>query len=158
MNIFEVSELTRRNRTEQAYVLYWFRHPDKGSAFERNTRYARWLPGWIILRLIQKLRYNGFLFYECDEFIGHVFFQAHPREWRVFSILSTVEGKGHAQRMLAEFLCRAHEVSHLTGVRIGAGGNKAIHHIWEKTVNGKLNGVIFPLKAGVVPGTIEFVR
>lgn len=159
MNIYKVSDTTRRDKAQRAYVVRWIKNPDKGSVFEKKTRWIRWLPGWMLIWLMMRQKYDGLLFYEGDQFIGHIFYQKHSHDWRGFSIrtVKALEGRGYAQKMIVEFLKLAWMESHLKGVKIGAGGNPAILHICQKVIDGKL-GLLFSVKAGDVPGSILFVH
>ncbi len=162
MNIQMVSGTKRRHKAERAYVVHWIRNPDKGSAFDRKTRLIRWLPGWFLIWLMGRLKYEGMLFYEGVDFVGHIFFQKHAKDWRAFSVFVTehARGRGYAQKMVAEFLTLAHEEEHLKSVMIGAGGigeigDAIVLHISKKAANNQL-GLPFSLMAGVRPGSVLF--
>ena len=159
MHIYKVSDTTRRDKAQRAYVTSWIKNPDKGSDFDKKTRWIRWLPGWILIRLMIRLKYDGLLFYEGDQFIGHIFYQRHKYDWRAFSVgvIPRFRGMGFAQKMLVEFMKHAWAESHLRGVKIGAGGHPKILHICKKVADNRL-GLLFSVKAGDSPGSILFVR
>ena len=44
----EVGRIARKDVWARDYVMDQIRHPDKGSVFERHTRFVRWLPDSVI--------------------------------------------------------------------------------------------------------------
>lgn len=159
MKIFKVSEIGCDQRKQREYVVYWIKNPDKGSSFAKNTRFLRWLPGFFLIFLLCRLKYNGLLFYEGDDLIGHLFYKECVNDWRLFSInvSEKFRGQHYAKKMLTEFLKLAYGEKHISGVKIGAGGNKAVLHLWNEAIDNKL-GLPFCLKAGAGIGSVVFVR
>ncbi len=143
----------------ERYLVDWIKHPDPGSAFERNTRLIRWLPGWILIILLELCGYDGVIILSDTTVIGHCFFQKHRQDWRAFSVFVKAEerGKQYAQLMHKMFLEEAYKDPRILAVRIGAGGNEAILRIWKKFIDGE---IVVPctIEAGTGIGWIRFLR
>jgi len=160
MNTYKVSELASRHRAQRAYVIHWATHPDKGSSFERATRFIQWLPdGFLFFLLVRCLRYDGLICYEEGELLGHVFLQRHRRHWGVFSVFvaERFRRRGIAKNMVAECLRHAYVETGILRVHIGSGGDPAIQHIAELAIENKLC-LPFPLKHGDKKGAVAFIR
>lgn len=141
------------------YLVHWIKYPDPSSAFARKTFFLRWLPGFVLVWLLLRLDYDGFVLCDNEMVIGHVFFQKHKADWRAFSVFVKEEyrGNAYAQLLLLKFMDAAHADPKITAVRLGAGGDKAIVNIWRKFLAGSIV-VPFAIEEGDFIGWIRFVR
>ncbi|MEK7170616.1 MAG: GNAT family N-acetyltransferase [Patescibacteria group bacterium] len=158
MQLFKVSKLEPKQKAQRDYVVHWAKNPDKGSLFARITFLIRWLPAeWLFFLLVKCLRYDGFIFYEGSTLIGHIFFQKHWKEWRVFSfvVVPELRGKKHSRNMLAAFLQEAHDDIRLAGVRIGAGRHEIMKHLCDVAIQKKLD-LPFSVYSGRCAGMLDF--
>lgn len=122
----------------EEYVLYWARHPQPGSIFAKLTRFLRWLPDSAYLFTLRKLRYGGHILFLKGRPIGHIFYQQHGSEIHMFSI--EVEHiwrtMGYGNRLMRSFLLEMGERDDIDILRISAGGDERVVHMWRKTLAG----------------------
>ncbi|MES2223492.1 MAG: GNAT family N-acetyltransferase [Patescibacteria group bacterium] len=158
MKTHQASKTSFFQRYEQAYISRQIKNPDKGSNFEIASRYFRWLPEYLLIQLLKIAKYDGILFYENDQIIGHIFYQKHPEGWKVFSVhvSDNLRGKGYGQKMISTFLITAHNQG-LKRVRIGAGGSVTLEHICTKVISGGLT-LPFKVRRGDTTGWLNFVQ
>lgn len=109
----------------QVYIVWWVRHPDKGSTFEAMTSALRDLPDQEIVPSLQRLGYDGLLYPASGDLAGHVFFQAKDGEVSAFS--AAVSNSFRGGRRWATFsLDYVAYAASLPGVRrasVGTGRN-----------------------------------
>jgi hypothetical protein len=142
-----------------AYLVHWIKHPDAGSDFERKTRLIRWLPGCFLVWLLELFGYDGIVLIKDETVIGHVFFQKHATDWRAFSVFIREDHRrnAYAQLLLKDFLEGAYRDSRIAQVRIGAGRDAVILHIWQEFLKGEITGQ-FAIEEGNSVGWIKFIR
>lgn len=122
------------------YVLHWARNPKPGSKFARFTWMLRLLPDFMYLWALRRLHYGGQLMLdETGSVIGHVFYQRHGDEIHLFSIEVHEEHRerGYANRLMHSFLIEMGHRTHINWLRISAGGDETVIHLWKKTLGGK---------------------
>lgn len=111
--------------TVHAYLVWWMRHPDKGSTFEARTSALSELPDEQVVPSLHLLGYDGLL-YPCEgEIAGHVFFQKRDGELSAFSAAVTKFFRG-GRRWATFSLDYVAYASALPGVRrasVGTGRN-----------------------------------
>jgi GNAT superfamily N-acetyltransferase len=126
----------------QNYVLHWARNPKPGSIFARLTRLTRMLPDAVYLWALRELRYSGLVLVNEGKIVGHAFYQQHGDEVHLFSVEvhPSYRGLGYANRVVEMFLndmcLRCVDVN---WVRISAGGDPAMLHMWHKALLGDYN-------------------
>ncbi|HVU79806.1 MAG TPA: GNAT family N-acetyltransferase [Candidatus Paceibacterota bacterium] len=110
----------------------WIHRPNRGSAFERATRYVRWLPEGLLLRMFIRRGYDGFLAMEDGAIIGHVFFQRHGDTLHLFSIETKEDRRrqGIGSSLLESFLRFAWDRG-FRHVRLGAGKDPNMEGLWQ---------------------------
>ena len=107
------------------YVFWWIRHPETDGAFEAKTRWVRWLPAQVVLRLLLAIGYDGLIYARGGRIVGHVFWQRHGAALHGFStaVPEGLEGGGYAAVMLLDFVAHAAHVPGITRARVGRGRN-----------------------------------
>ncbi|PYR58886.1 MAG: hypothetical protein DMF85_09425 [Acidobacteria bacterium] len=90
------------------YVFWWIRHPETDGAFDAKTRWVRWLPARVVLRLLLAVGYDGLIY---------------ARGGRIVGVPEGLEGGGYAAVMLLDFVAHAAHVPGITRARVGRGRN-----------------------------------
>src|SRR5262245_61301125 len=67
------------------HIVWWSRHPDAGSAFERATEDVPDSSDASRVANLHALGYDGLLYRQHGKIIGHVFFQRHGSALHGFS-------------------------------------------------------------------------
>ena len=113
------------------YVLWWITHPRPGSTFEARTRWLRWLPGTLLLRVLSGLGYDGLLYPIADAIIGHVFFQRRGHAVHGFStaVGAAVGGTGFSVVMMLDYLAHAAQLPSVRMARVGTGRNNVTQRL-----------------------------
>ena len=150
------------NAGKRKYVVYCARNPEKGSEFEQKTKFLMILPNGLLFWVLVLLGYDGFILSEGETAIGHIFFQKHHKQWKVFSIFISLEFRDnkYAKGLVKEFLNKAYQLAkwrRLNGVMLGNGGNDVVKHFWELAIDSKL-GLDFRMRAGSKKGSLEFTE
>jgi GNAT superfamily N-acetyltransferase len=115
----------------RTHILYWIRNPDKGSAFEKATKYIRNLPAPVLIAGMRILGYDALLIPSNGSVCAHLAFQLHGKELHMFSVWVAPElrFKNIATQLVHRFVEDARARSDIERVRISAGngeGTKAI--------------------------------
>jgi hypothetical protein len=121
-----VSDHPRRSeRQVRDYIMRWVARPVSGSCFAVRTRWLRWLPSRLLVRLLANRGYDGLLYALPDRIIGHVFFQRHGDAIHIFSaaVDEEFEGRGYSGVMLLDCLTHASGLKGVTLARMGTGAN-----------------------------------
>ena len=118
------------------YTTHWIKNPDPGSKFERQTKFIRWLPGRMLIHLLEWKGYDGLLFLEEDSerVIGHAFFQRHDDTLHLFSAYVEEErrGTGLGKSIIRGFLMHAWGTFEMNRARLGAGNSEAMVGLWRQ--------------------------
>ncbi len=141
------------------YILRWARNPDRGSWFDILTFWRHAVPDQMLLYLLRWMGYGAQLHIQGGDVINHIFHQRHGDALHVFSIVTNEDhtGQGIAKRMLREWLLEAYKSSDVRRVRISAGRDEVVAHMYEQILAGKYD-LPFPVTRGSGPGWINFVR
>jgi hypothetical protein len=83
--VFSEIALVPEFRWARNYVVWWVRNPDAGSRFEKVSQALRPLDDDAVTRVILEQGYDGLLFVDQDQVIGHSFFQKHADALYIFS-------------------------------------------------------------------------
>ena len=141
------------------YLIHWARNPDPGSWFDWMTIWRHWVSDRVLLHLLFRLRYGCQLLLENENVVSHIFHQQHGDELHLFSIF-TIEprqNEGIAKRMLREWLIEAWNTPGINKVRISAGNDKAVAHMYERVLEGAYD-LPFEMTRGKGPGWVKLIR
>jgi hypothetical protein len=137
------------------HVIYCARNPNPGSVFDLATRDIRKWPDSALFAKLIRRRYNGLVFWENGQVVGHAIWQRRLRKLRIFSLYGHVllRGQGRGTAQVAAWLRFAHKHRFKTLV-IGAGGNEMVKGVWQRAVNNDL-GLPFNVRAGREPYSVS---
>lgn len=127
------------------YVLHWARNPDPGSFFAKFTWFIQWLPDSLYLGVLRIMWYGGTILFLGGVPIGHVFYQrqwfSRRNEVHMFSIEveEPYRKLGYANLLMQSFLDEMGRREQIDVLRISAGGDEAVKHMWLKTLRGGYN-------------------
>ncbi len=144
MHVVSTRELHAAHRLSTpvfAHIAHWIRNPDPGSQFDQKTKWFRWLPMPIVIKILFGVGYEGLVFVDrSNTVIGHVFFQRHDDALKAFHwyIKEEERGIGHMQMITNAFFDHARSTPGISQVRIGAGGNDRIARLWNHIREGKI--------------------
>jgi len=147
MKTVTVSSLVRtKEEAFYRYVIGWVRNPDKGSAFDRAVKRLRLhlLPDGVLFHILLMLRYDGILFLENDEVVGHIFFQRHGKELHAFSFYTRPDMRGGRMDGMMQALHRLCVSRELRLVKMADGGSEITTRYWCKVADRK---TVAPFKA-----------
>jgi len=110
-----------------AYLGWWIRHPDPLSRFERTTRQLPKMPDAALVAALLKMGYDGLLYQQEGEIVGHVFFQRHGADLCAFSSSIGERYRGGKRWAIfsIDFVAFASQIPDVTRARVG-GGNHPI--------------------------------
>jgi hypothetical protein len=113
------------------YVVWWVKHAVGGSAFEAKTRWLRWLPERLLVRVLLARGYDGLLYVQGESIAGHVFFQRHGDALHAFStaVSKELEGDGYSVVMMLDFVAYGAQLAGIRQVRIGRARNNATRRL-----------------------------
>lgn len=116
-----------------AYLTWWLGHSDPDSNFERKTRWLRWMPARVVLRIMIWLGYDGLLYRSEDEIVGHVFFQQHGTSLCAFSLAlaGKLQGRGLSSVLMLDFVAHAGSLGGIMRAHIGTGRNRVTNRARE---------------------------
>jgi len=77
-----------------SYIAHWARHPEAGSSFERAVGHLPDIPDKQLAAALHDRGYDGLLYFEDKEIVGHLFFQRHDSEVHAFSAWLTERRRG----------------------------------------------------------------
>ena len=92
-----VSELVTQGEQAEAVLLHvgwWARHPEPGSNFERANGGIQDNSDAAIFAVLNQRGYDGLLYLDEREIIGHCFFQRHGAELHAFSLWVNEQHRG----------------------------------------------------------------
>jgi hypothetical protein len=72
-------------RITRDYLIWWITNPDPAGTFAARTRWLRWLPAPLLLRMLFALGYDGLVYVKDEVVVGHVFFQRRGSALHGFS-------------------------------------------------------------------------
>lgn len=127
----------------ERYVLHWVRNPAPGSFFAKFTWFVRWLPRVPLLAALRLMRYGGTILFLDGVPIGHLFYQQQwfnrGNEVHMFAVKvdEAHRDKGYANRLMRAFLLEMGQRSEIDYVRLSAGGDEAVRHMWKKARDGE---------------------
>lgn len=123
----------------ERYVLHWARNPKPGSFFAKMTRILRVMPDQILLWGLKKRHYGGQILFCNGQPIGHIFHQLHGNEMHMFSVEvdEPYRGRGYANQLMRAFLEEMGRRSEIDYLRLSAGGDETVKHMWEKALHGE---------------------
>ncbi len=141
------------------YVLHWARNPNPGSWFDWLTLWRYWVSDDALLRLLSWMRYGAQIYIEEGRVVNHIFHQRHGEELHLFSIftLGTHQKRNIAKRMLREWLIEAWNTPGINKVRISAGGDAVVAHMYEEILKGAYD-IPFAVGRGEGPGWVNLIR
>lgn len=114
-----------RSRMVRDYVVGFARHPDAGGSFEARTRWMRWLPGPLLVRMLTALGYDGLVYVRGGTVIGHVFYQRHGDTLHAVStaVDEAFEGRRYWRVMVLDYVAYAAQRPDIVGTRLGRKRN-----------------------------------
>jgi RimJ/RimL family protein N-acetyltransferase len=123
-----------RRRVTRDYLIWWIRHPDPTGMFATRTRWLRWLPAPLLLRLLFARGYDGLVYVKDDVVVGHVFFQRRGPALHGFSIgvNEPFTGTGYSVAMLFDYVAYASQVPGIVRVRVGRGQNNTTRRFLQR--------------------------
>jgi GNAT superfamily N-acetyltransferase len=116
----------RKTPAVREYLAWWVNHPDPAGRFAAKTRWLRWLPSAILVRLLFAAGYDGLIFMEGDTFLGHIFHKRRGPEIHGFSVfvLEEFAGRGYGLVMAFDYVAFAVSVPGVKKARMGGGSNR----------------------------------
>ena len=142
-----------------SYMIHWARNPDPGSWFDWMTIWRHWVSDRMLIHLLFQLRYGCQLLLEDGKVVSHIFHQRHGDELHLFSIF-TIESRQHsgiAKRMLREWLLASWDTRGINKVRISAGNDAVVAHMYESILEGAYD-LPFEVTRGTGPGWVNLIR
>ena len=121
-------------------VLQWARHPVPGSVFARWTWAIRRLPDTLLMWELRRRKYGAQILFRGGAAVGHIFHQEHHGcEAHMFSIEvdAVYRSLGYGNQLMRAFLLEMGRREHIEFVRLGAGNDGKVMHMWGKTVKGE---------------------
>ena len=112
-------------RPVRDYICWWARHPDPTGAFASKTRWLRLVPDPIVPRILLFLGYEGLIYRDGPEILGHLFYQRRGDTAYCFSagVAETLTGRGYATLMQLDFVALAVTLPGIRRARIGRRGS-----------------------------------
>lgn len=112
----------KRRPAVVAHVAWWAKHPAAGSYFEQAARSLPDVPDPALVALLQEMRYDGLLYLERADIVGHLFFQRHGAELHAFSVWfgESLRGGDMLSVALLDFLAYASDLPGIARARVGA--------------------------------------
>ncbi len=138
-----ISKVSDFSPAAREYLLNILKRPDPGTAFDKQTRYVRWLPDNALLSLMEKKGYGGLLFFQTSpgesegKVCAHAFFQKHQDALHLFSLnlAPDLRGQGIGYEVTSNFIEYARSLSEISQVRISAGGHSGTRQIHAQICN-----------------------
>ena len=106
-----------------AHVAYWARHPDPESNFARTTGRLPDIPDAALAALLGHRGYDGLVYLDDREVVGHCFFQRHDTELHGFAVWFAEHQRGGKLMAIAFFdlVAYASACAGIARVRVGKG-------------------------------------
>lgn len=118
------------NSSAAEHVSWWIRHPNPGSLFEKAATPLLSLPDNELITALRDLQYDGLLYQEGGEVVGHVFFQRHDSDLCAFS--AWVGEQFRTSKLWAiislDFIAIASDLTGIRRARVGAGNSPITRH------------------------------
>lgn len=106
-----------------AHVAYWARNPDPGSNFARLIGRLPDMPDAALAASLGHRGYDGLVYLDDNEIVGHCFFQRHDTELHGFAVWVAEHQRGGKLMAIAcfDFIAYASACPGITRARIGTG-------------------------------------
>jgi hypothetical protein len=106
-----------------AHVGWWARHPVPGSNFARSIGPLPDIPDVELFAALRQKGYDGLLYRDEREIIGHCFFQRHDSELHAFSMWVSEEHRGGGLMVIScfDFMAYASALPGVVRARFGTG-------------------------------------
>jgi hypothetical protein len=123
-----------RARVARDYLTWWIRHPDPTGTFAARTRWLRWLPAPLLLRLLFARGYDGLVYLDGDDVVGHVFFQRRGPALYGFStaVNEPFDGAGYSVVIMLDYVTYASQVPGIARARVGRGQNNTTRRFLQR--------------------------
>jgi hypothetical protein len=129
-------DLVSRDRTRitRDYLVWWITHPDPAGAFAARTRWLRWLPASLLLRILFALGYDGLVYVNDEVVVGHVFFQRRGSELHGFStaVSEPFGASGYSVAIMLDYVAYASDVPGIQRARVGRGQNNVTRRFLQR--------------------------
>jgi hypothetical protein len=118
-------EVAQQEHTAEvvAHVGWWARHPVPDSNFARSIGTLSDIPDAELFAALRQRGYDGLLYRDEREIIGHCFFQRHDSELHAFSMWGSDKHRGGSLMVIAcfDFMAYASARPGIARARFGAG-------------------------------------
>jgi hypothetical protein len=106
-----------------AHVAYWARNPDPGSNFARIIGRLPEIPDAALAASLGQRGYDGLVYVDDKEIVGHCFFQRRDTELHGFAVWVAEHQRGGKLMAIAcfDFIAYASACPGITRARIGTG-------------------------------------
>ncbi len=123
--------LDERAKVAVAHCCWWARHPNPKGKFALLAREWSEMTDERLIAILSHKGYDGLLYFQRGEIIGHFFFQRHLTELHAFS--GWVAEPYREKKLLAtfslDFLAYASQCAGVVRARVGTGNHPVTHRL-----------------------------